>query len=123
VPLEGWLRAFPSDQIHIIQFEDLQSDPESVARDLKVFLGMDPERPKKKLWNTNNRKKSGGMPIRRHEYEALLKLARADAERTASMMQQYLNKDKDMWMRRWESVWASQLETCDASGACMVNSN
>ena len=121
-PLEGWLKTFLPEQIHVIQFEELQEDTDGVLRSLKSFLGMDPELPKKQLRNTNDRK-AAGMPMKREEYEKLLALARPDAERTASLLAHFVGKDRLKWMARWEAVWDAMLATCDDNGNCLVDSN
>lgn len=121
--MEGWLRVFPAEQLHVIQFEKLQEQPDKVLQELKTFLGMDPNLKKKELWNTNDRKSSGGAPMLKEDYEVLLQLARADAVRTSTMLYRYLGKDPKEWMARWEATWEAVLATCDAHGTCTVNSN
>lgn len=106
----------------MIQFEELQEDPNAVVRRLKEFLGMDPELPKRQLKNTNLRK-SGGYNMTKDDYQGLLEQVRWDAERVASMLSSRGLADKVTWLSRWEKVWDENLETCDETGMCLVNSN
>jgi len=39
--IEYWLNFYPLSQIHIIRYEDLNSRPEGVIRDVEQFLGLD----------------------------------------------------------------------------------
>lgn len=122
--LEGWLAVFPPSQIHVMQFEHLQEDPNPVITELKEFLGMDLQYPKMKLHNANNRK-SGGYPMEVWEYEDLVARARPHAQRLADVLQKAGLADGEGWMRRWEEVWERQLrEGCDVvTKKCLVNSN
>ena len=122
VPLQSWFDYFPPEQFHVIQFEELQTDPNAVVHKLKDFLGMDPELPKRLLKNTNLRK-SGGYSMRKDEYEQLLNQVRWDAEAVASMLSSRGLADKITWLSRWEKVWDENLETCDENGMCLINSN
>ena len=106
----------------MIQFEELQTDPNAVVYKLKDFLGMDTELPKRLLKNTNLRK-SGGYSMRKDEYEQLLNQVRWDAEAVASMLSSRGLADKITWLSRWEKVWDENLETCDENGMCLINSN
>jgi hypothetical protein len=121
--LEGWLQVFPRDQIKIIQFEELQEDPNTIVTELKKFLGMDPNLPKIVLQNLNSRKQ-GGWPMELAEYTDLVGKARPHAERLASMLDSAGLADGKKWIARWEFVWNRQImEGCDAQGQCLVNSN
>ena len=122
VPLETWFDYFPASQFHVIQFEELQADPNGVVARLKVFLGMDPAFPKKEMKNTNPRKQ-GGYAMKREDYEQLVKQARWDGERVASMLAERGLADWGEWMGRWERVWKENLETRGEDGVCYVNSN
>lgn len=122
IPLEAWFDYFPPEQFHVIQFEELQVDPNAVVRRLKEFLGMDPDLPKRQLKNTNLRK-SGGYNMTKDDYEGLLEQVQWDAERVASLLSSRGLADKVTWLSRWEKVWDENLETCDETGMCLINSN
>ncbi len=121
--MEGWLKVFPSDQIKVIQFEELQEDPNTTINDIKLFLGMDPNLPDIMLQNLNNRKQ-GGFPMELEQYKELVSAARPHAERLAKMLDSAGLADGGKWMQRWEFVWNRQMtEDCDGNEHCLVNSN
>lgn len=123
-PLEGWLKVWPADQIHVIQFEEFVSETDAVMRRLKKFLGLDPTLPEnQQLYNVNTRKDSGGSPMKRREYRTLIEMARPDSERVADLLQKHGLAEKDAWMRRWEKVWEDNLSACGPDRICMINSN
>ena len=122
--MEAWLSAFPkSDQVHIIQFEELQENADQVARNLKVFLGMDPNFPKKQLYNTNLRR-SGGYPMTREEYVDVIRRVEWDVDKISNLLAHRGLAHKDVWLKRWKDVWKRNLDSCDpVTGMCMINSN
>lgn len=121
--MAGWIKVFPSDQIHVIQFEQLQEDPNKILHDLKIFLGMDPTLPKIVLSNLNNRK-AGGYPMHRAEYQELVDKSLPHAERLAAMLDEAGLANGEEWMARWLAVWKRQVEEgCDENDQCLVNSN
>lgn len=123
--LEAWLETFPAEQVHVIQFEDLQENEQRVLHDLKVFLGMDAQLPvQEKLRNVNSRKNDGGYPLTLEEYQSLVALVRPGAERVAKLLGDKGIKNEEEWIGRWESVWDRVIEeSCDDDGQCEVNSN
>ena len=122
-PLDEWFDYFPAEQFHIIQFEELQADPNTVVRRLKEFLGMDPDLPKGKELKNTNLRKSGGYNMTRGEYENLLDQVRWDSEKVADMLATRGLADKSAWLSRWQQVWDDNLATCDENGHCLINSN
>lgn len=123
VPLEAWLRAFRREQVHIIQFEELQERPDEVAFRLKEFLGMDTSKPKKALYNTNARKVSGGYSMSREQYLDLVNQVRWDALHVAKLLSDGGFVNREVWMQRWEAVWRKNLEACSKIDGCLINSN
>lgn len=123
--LEAWLETFPAEQVHVIQFEELQENDQRVLHDLKVFLGMDTQLPvQEDLRNVNSRRSGGGYPLTLEEYQSLIALVRPGAERVAKLLGDKGIKNEKEWMGRWESVWNKVIEeSCDADGQCEVNSN
>ena len=121
--LLGWLTTFPTDQIHVIQFEELQETPEKVLYDLKAFLGMDVDLPDRTITNVNSRRE-GGYPMGRGQYLRLVRMVKADAERTADMLHRYGLADKNAWMSRWHAVWNGFLQRCPTfEEQCLIDSN
>ncbi|KAL4515680.1 hypothetical protein Ndes2437B_g07106 [Nannochloris sp. 'desiccata'] len=123
--LEAWLETFPAEQVHVIQFEELQENDQRVLHDLKVFLGMDTQLPvQEDLRNVNSRRSGGGYPLTLEEYQSLIALVRPGAERVAKLLGDKGIKNEKEWMGRWEFVWNKVIEeSCDADGQCEVNSN
>lgn len=125
-PLIGWLTTFPTEQLHVIQFEELQENPDKVLYDLKVFLGLDINYPERKFSNINSRRRrhKEGYQIKRGQYKRLIRAVREDAERVAELLDRYGLADKMAWLSRWQAVWQANLGRCDPeTNMCMVNSN
>lgn len=123
VPLAAWLAAFPDEQIHVIQFEELQESPDEIAFRLKQFLGLDTSKPQKRLYNTNARKVSGGYDMRKDEYLDLVNQVRWDALNVAKLLSDRGLVDRETWIQRWEAVWRRNLDACSETDGCRINSN
>lgn len=123
--LSNWLDAFPADQVHVIQFEELQEDNAGVLRRMKAFLGMDPDLPVvPELRNINSRHFGGGYEMSKEEYEGLVDTVRPRAARLAGLLAARGLADEATWMGRWEAVWERTAEeACDEHGRCSVDSN
>lgn len=106
----------------MIQFEELQEDPEGVLRNLKLFLGLNPDLPKVELGNGNARR-VGGYPIQRDEYLNLVRMVQPDAEELGMLLDKYALGDGKRFVERWQKVWYGRLATCNANGTCLVDSN
>lgn len=120
----GWLTTFPTDQLHVIQFEELQETPEKVLYDLKAFLGMDVDLPDRTIANVNSRREGRGYPMGRGQYMRLVRMVKQDAERTAEMLDRYGLADKTAWLSRWQSVWNEWLNECPTfEEECSIDSN
>jgi len=123
-PLDGWLRTFPTRQMFVIQFEELQENPDKVLYDLKVFLGLDADAPMEhEFYNVNSRQGKEGYPIKRGQYQRLMRMVKDDSQRTAALLDQYGLADRDQWLARWQQTWANVLSTCDFGDNCKVDSN
>jgi len=122
-PLSGWLRTFPTRQIFVIQFEELQENPAKVLFDLKVFLGLDPEQPDRDFYNVNSRQARKGYPIKRGQYQRLVRMVKDDSQRVAEMLDQYGLANQEAWLARWRATWDNVLQTCDFGDNCEVDSN
>jgi hypothetical protein len=124
-PLAAWLKYFPAEQIHIMQFEELTDKPEDAMRRMKIFLGLDPEQPPAELRNVNARGGSSGWPMQRKHYEHLVAAVREDAKSLLQLFQKSGLAASDGWMQRWEAVWARNLATCGEAphSFCSVSSS
>ena len=122
-PLEAWLREFPADQIFIMQFEALATDPGPELRRLKQFLGLSMTEPEEELRNVNSRPGSKGWPMTRDEYKGLIDESRRDAQDLLDLLEAHDLADKASWLPRWEAVWQRNLDTCDSQGNCLVSSS
>ena len=133
--LGQWVVAWPPEQLHVMQFEELQEDSERVMRQLKEFLGMDgegaggePHRPGSGavFRNINDRKsKGGGYEMSREEYDRLVEIVRDPSEKVASLLEEKGLYNATLWLGRWQAVWEGvRSEACDAAtGQCVINSN
>lgn len=122
-PMKEWFDAFPADQIHVMQFEELVEDPDGVLLTMKVFLGLDPDQPPAELRNVNARTGSSGWPVERSTYQGLVDDMRADAQELMTMMKEYhIDVDESAWMKRWEEVWQRNMDTCE-NGTCSIRSS
>ena len=127
--LWSWLDAWPADQVHVVQYEEL-TDPESANAELvrlKEFLGVDLALPKcAKLTVSNSRRfriRPKGWPVGRREYEGLLQLVKPDAEDVLNVLEEHGKlRDREGWAARWEGVWADNAQTCSGGrdGTCSV---
>jgi hypothetical protein len=63
--------------------------------------------------------KPEGWSISRQDYETLVDIAREDMRKTLDVLAiKSLVQHRKSWERRWESVWQSNLDSCDDSGMC-----
>lgn len=120
--LEGWLQVFPPEQIHVMQFEVLQENPEAQLLGLKKFLGLNPELPDVPLRNVNSRRVGTGYPITRKQYSSLVKAVRPRAEHVATLLQERGLANGTQWIMRWQEIWQRNLDACDGNGQCFVDS-
>jgi len=120
--LEAWLRTFPKGQVHVMQMEVMQDHPEPTLNGMKEFLGMNVTVPAWNMRNVNSRHGERGRPMKRHEYEHLVDIARADARRVARVLDKYEAGDGAAFVARWEQVWQGVLDECEGD-QCYVDSN
>ena len=98
--------------------------PEKVLYDLKAFLGMDVNLPDRTIANVNSRREGQGYPMGRGQYLRLVRMVKADAYRTAEMLDRYGLADKTAWMARWQAVWNKFLAKCPTfEEQCSIDSN
>ncbi|KAL4418907.1 hypothetical protein ABPG77_004060 [Micractinium sp. CCAP 211/92] len=137
-PLQGWLDAYPREQVYLIQYENITSGATtpSVLQDLKSYLGIDPQLPDSDLGMRNTREyhlrqkgaldkgqEAEGWPMKKWQYEALVAQVRPDAQRVADLAGEHGLADPKQWMRNWEEEWRLTLEECNDSGDCIVFPN
>lgn len=137
-PLQGWLEAYPREQVYLIQYENITSGASmpGVLQDLKSYLGVDPQLPDSDLGMRNTREyhlrqkgalvkgeEADGWPMKKWQYEALVAQVRPDAQRVAELAGEYGLADPKQWMRHWEEEWRLTLEECGDSGDCIVFPN
>jgi hypothetical protein len=128
LPLESWLSIFPTDQIHIAQYESLidESTQKKELERIKNFIGIDPNLPEGEystLSLRNSRKGSinpDGWPMKRDVYQHAIDTVLADCEKVANLIEKFGYGSKKEWMARWEKVWDDNMKTCDAHGNCMI---
>lgn len=120
-----WLDQFPSEQVHVIQFEELNIDPETTIYRLKKFLGLETNETAAEFRNVNQRKSSSGWPLSREEYIDLMHESRQDAEKLAAILEDNMLYSGKEWMLRWDEVWERNLASCGArkSSVCSISSS
>lgn len=126
--LTPWLAKFPREQLHIIQYENITSDPFMVPalRDIKRFLGVNPKLPYDGLGLYNyrhQRKHTQGWRMSREEYLKLVDKARRNAQEVVGIVRQHGFADPSAWMKNWEDAWQENLEeNCEPGmqGTCMI---
>ncbi|PRW44571.1 sulfotransferase [Chlorella sorokiniana] len=123
--MAGWLHAFPAEQFHVLQYENLTApgSREAVLADMQRFLGLDPSLAPRELPAENSRKGSEhpeGWPMRREQYEEFVGIATAASHRLAEQLEQHGLKDGEQWLEAWEAAWSCNLASCDANGDCLI---
>ncbi|GBG00370.1 hypothetical protein Rsub_13260 [Raphidocelis subcapitata] len=122
-PLNAWLTAFPPEQVHVIQFENLTGDATRAAtlNGVMRFLGMEPELGLKTLFRNNSRKAEArpeGWPMKRAHLEELVGSAQTKAERIADVLERYGFHSQAAWMASWRASWDANLASCKPDGMC-----
>ena len=113
-------------QIHITQYEGLIGNEEQPQLyQINEFIGLKPYIPANgtlDLANSGENKiQPKGWPMKRHEYEALIDFVKPDIDELLNLLESSNKiKDREQWMRRWESVWKSNLDSCDDEGQCTI---
>ena len=111
----------------MVQYEELEDSPQEVLRRLKVFLGLDPARPRAALGDL--REGEGGHPVagstmRREQYRALARAALEDGEAVAALLTQYGVADGAAFLARWRGRWErAEARGCDAAGSCTIDTS
>ena len=85
-PLIGWLDNFPAGSVQVLQYEEVVSAPETsikYLRQVKKFIGVDPDLPKENVLPTRNMRKdrlgTEGWPMAKKEYLELIDMVKPDA--------------------------------------------
>ena len=109
-----------------LQYEELTDEKTETKtmKKIKRFIGIDPDLPKAGLTVINDRRfriKPEGWRVSRKQYEKLIALVKPDIDKTLDILQKYGKlRSRELWMKRWEDVWNSNLETCE-DGACVIS--
>ena len=118
--ISHWVREFPQHQLYLVQYEALSGvEGQAGLHGVKTFLGVDPALPFENLpIDTIN---TDGWPIRKEQYQDLVATVRADSESLAQLIESNGLGSASEWMARWESIWQSTLDSCDADGQCHIH--
>eukprot|EP00889_Picochlorum_renovo_P005381 jgi/Picre1/32411/NNA_007757.t1 len=117
-PLEDWLITFPTEQIHVVQYEELLEAPDKVMFDLKYFIGAN-------VAELVGKFSLKGLDVvetdfRRGQYMKLLRLIESDVESTLSLLHHHGLIGKKSWLSRWEAGWEKVLANCNDVDICKV---
>lgn len=126
--LRPWLKHFPREQLHLVQYENMTSDDgmRPALRDIKGFLAIKPKLPSEDLGLFNYRHQRTSAPgwhMTRQEYVQLVEKARRNGREVVEIVRQHGFADAEKWMQNWEDAWQANLDkNCDPkpSGACTV---
>jgi hypothetical protein len=118
--LEGWLFTFPTDQLFVVQYEELKENPNKVLYDLRLFLGLDPDSPELEFSMGETRSDPEPVEFGKGQYLRLARMAKEDALRSTNLMQSYGLIDKVPWMTRWEAIWRGNEARCGDDGQCKI---
>lgn len=123
-PLATWLSTWPREQFFLMQYEELTSEyEEAVLRGTKLFLGVDPDLPRRSglpLTNARKHKTADGWAMTKQEYLDIIALVKPDVDALMNMVETYKLGNATRWRENWERVWQDNLDTCDDSGNCMI---
>ena len=127
-----WLDSFPTDQLKIIQYEDLVGDNQAEElHGLKEFLGLDPTLTGDSLsWGLEGEGEDSGNANCRHcdspgwqidefTYRQMVDKVRMDTDQLVRLLEKHRLADGARWRRKWEEIWARNLETCQ-DGDCLI---
>ena len=124
--LTHWFTHWPEDQIHVVQYEELidANTEDKVMREVKEYIGLDPELPKAGLTVINDRRfriSPEGWKMKRSQYEKVVKLVKPDVEALLDLLEAHGKLcDRKAFLKRWTDVWESNLASCDANDMCTI---
>lgn len=124
--LSAWFTHWPADQILIVQYEELidSKTEDTVMREVKKHIGLDPDLPKAGLTVINDRRfriQPEGWKMKKDKYKKLIKLVNSDVESTLELLEVHGKlKDRKMFLKRWTDVWDQNLASCDANDDCVI---
>ena len=113
-PLQYWLDAFPAEQIHVVQYENLVAVGERQAaelRRLKAFLDIDMDAISDELVSEFNCRsctiEPEGHVLPEALYQSLVQEARRDTKRLAYLLEKHgLVDSSKAWIQNWGSLYA-----------------
>lgn len=121
-----WFTHWPEDQIHVVQYEELTNPEteEKVMKEVKQYIGLDPDLPKGGLTVINDRRfriSPEGWKMSRKQYEKLIKLVKPDVDALLDLLEAHGKlQDRKAFLKRWESVWQTNLDSCDENEECTI---
>ncbi|MEO2191550.1 MAG: hypothetical protein ABGY24_03830 [bacterium] len=113
-PLQYWLDAFPAEQIHVVQYENLVAVGKRQAaelRRLKAFLDIDMDAISDELVSEFNCRsctiEPEGHVLPEALYQSLVQEARRDTKRLAYLLEKHgLVDSSKAWIQNWGSLYA-----------------
>ena len=113
-PLQYWLDAFPAEQIHVVQYENLVAVGERQAaelRRLKAFLEIDMDAISDELVSEFNCRsctiEPEGHMLPEALYQSLVQEARRDTKRLAYLLEKHgLVDSSKAWIQNWGNLYA-----------------
>jgi len=125
-PVMTWLDAYPAEQVHVIQYEELtEEDRQAPELDrLKKFLGLKTRLPRSPLGVHNSRKykiRPKGWKMPKQQYLDLIEMVKPDVNALVAVLQKYGKiKSQDAWLDRWKQVWDDNLKSCNKDDVCSI---
>jgi len=124
--LSSWFTHWPAEQIIVVQYEELTDSKteESVMKDVKKHIDLDPNLPKAGLTVINDRRfriQPEGWKMKKDKYKKLIKLVKPDVESLLDLLEVHGKlKDRKAFLKRWTDVWDQNLASCDANEDCTI---
>ncbi len=124
-PLTFWTDFFPTDQIKLIQYEDLVGDGQAKElHGLKEYIGVDPSLTEDALdFGLANcrhcRIHPEGWPMEEKVYRKLIKRVLPDVEELTRLIDKYQLGNGTKWRENWQQVWDANLASCK-QGMCHI---
>ena len=127
--IQSWLSEFPSDQVHIVQYEKITKGDHQSETELKRlmdFLDLKQDssrRNEESLEKQNVRKdryQSDGWFMQKSEYMDLIDRVKPDVKNLGRLLEEHGQAKTSEWIRLWEDVWEENLASCDANDNCLI---
>ena len=125
-PVTWWLDAYPDEQVHIIQYEELIEEESQVGEldRLKEFIDVEVGIPATPLGIHNSRKykiRPEGWEMPKEQYLELIEMVMPDVHALLDVLEEHGKiKDRGAWLERWQSVWDDNLGSCNEDAICSI---